>query len=63
MSQKTFLKVTSAIFGLIALLHLARVVWGWPAEIGGWTVPMWLSWVALLVGWYLSYWGFKLSKS
>ncbi len=59
---KTYLKVSSGIFALIALLHLARVLFGWNAVIGGWAVPMWLSWVALIVAGYLAYSGYTLQK-
>jgi hypothetical protein len=41
MSQRTFTIIASAIFAVIALL--LRIFFGWPAVIGGWTVPMWLS--------------------
>ena len=46
MSRRAYLLTTAVIFALIALLHLVRIVFGWSAVIGGWSVPMWLSWVA-----------------
>jgi hypothetical protein len=49
MSRRAYLLVTAIIFSLVALLHLARIVFGWSAVIGGWSVPMWLSWIALIV--------------
>jgi hypothetical protein len=49
MSQKTFTIMASVIFGVVALFHLLRIFLGWPAVIGGWTVPMWLSWIGLVV--------------
>ncbi|MBI3330979.1 MAG: hypothetical protein HYZ96_02575 [Candidatus Omnitrophica bacterium] len=52
MNEKTFTRVSAVIFSLVALLHLARLVLGWDAVIGGWGVPMWFSWAALgLAGW------------
>lgn len=63
MSHKSFFQVTGAIFGVIAVLHLARLVWEWQAEIGGWSVPMWLSVVAVLLAGFFSYQGFKLAKN
>jgi hypothetical protein len=62
MSRRTYLLVSAAIFSLVALLHLARIVFGWSAVIGGWSVPMWLSWVALIVAGALAYFGFSLSR-
>lgn len=61
MDQKTFSAVAGAIFALVALLHLMRIFMGWPASIGGWTVPMWLSWIGLAVAGSLSYFGLSLA--
>jgi hypothetical protein len=46
MSQKTFTIIASVIFGVVALFHVLRIFFGWPAVIGSWTVPMRLSWIA-----------------
>jgi hypothetical protein len=62
MNSKTFALVAGVIFALVALLHLLRIVLGWPAVIGGWAVPMWLSWVALVVSAALAYFGLKLAR-
>ncbi|MBI4127853.1 MAG: hypothetical protein HY459_02150 [Parcubacteria group bacterium] len=62
MNQKSYLKLVAVIFLVIAFLHLLRIVFSWEANIGGWAVPMWLSWAALVVAGYLSYRGFVLSK-
>ncbi len=61
MSSKTYLQVTGAIFAIIGLLHLGRLVWGWQAEIGLWQVPMWLSWLALIITAWLAYSAFTLA--
>ena len=62
MSQKTFLLTVAAFFSLIGLLHLLRLVFEWEANIGGLIVPMWASWVAILVAGYLAYEGLRLGK-
>ncbi len=62
MTQRTFSKVAGVIFLLIAVLHALRLVYGWGAVIGGWAVPMWLSWVALVVAGYLTYHGLRFGK-
>ena len=61
MDQKTFTVIASVIFGIVALLHVLRIFLGWPAIIGGWTVPMWLSWIGLVVAGVLSYFGINLA--
>ena len=60
MDQKTFTIVAGAIFALVALLHVLRILMGWPAVIGGWNVPMWVSWIGLVVAGGLSYFGLSL---
>ena len=61
MDQKTFTIVAGAIFALVALLHVLRILMGWPAVIGGWNVPMWVSWIGLVVAGGLSYFGLSLA--
>jgi hypothetical protein len=60
MSQKTFVGVAGVVFLLVALLHLLRLLLGWDAVIGGWSVPHWVSWAALAVSGYLAYTAFRL---
>jgi hypothetical protein len=61
MDQKTFSMVTGAIFAIVALVHLLRILLGWPVVIGDWTVPMWVSWIGLVVAGLLGYFGLRLS--
>jgi len=62
MDQKTFFLTAGAIFLLIAILHVIRIIFAWDAVIGGWVVPKWASWVAIVVAIYLAYEGFRLGK-
>ena len=62
MSEKTFITVAAVIFGVVALLHLFRIVMGWSIVIDAWTVPMWLSWIGLVVAGALSYFGIRLTR-
>ncbi|MBI2612443.1 hypothetical protein HYW59_01350 [Candidatus Kaiserbacteria bacterium] len=62
MPHKTYMTVSTAIFALVALLHLARVLFGWGMAIYTWEIPFWASWVALLAAGYLAYSGYKLQK-
>ena len=62
MTEKTFLTIAAAIFGVVAVVHLVRILMGWSVVIDGWTVPMWVSWVGLIVSGGLSYYGAKLAK-
>ena len=49
MDQKTFSIVAGVIFTAVALFHLVRIYMDWPVMIGGWSVPMWVSWIGLVV--------------
>jgi hypothetical protein len=62
MDHKTFTIVAGAIFAVVALLHVLRILMGWPAVIGGWEVPMWVSWIALVVAGGMSYFGLSLAS-
>jgi hypothetical protein len=62
MTEKTFLKTAAAIFGVVAVVHLVRILAGWPIVIDGWTVPMWVSWIGLIVSGGLSYYGATLAR-
>ena len=61
MDQKTFDAVAGAIFAVVALAHLLRIVLGWSVVIGGWDVPMWVSWLGLIVAGGLSYFALRLA--
>lgn len=38
-----------ALFGLVALAHLLRLVMGWEVIIDGWNSPMWISALGVLI--------------
>jgi len=63
MSQKSYCAVTGIVFLVIAFLHLLRIIFGWSPVVDGWAVPMWLSWVALVVAGWLGYDGLRLART
>ena len=58
--MRAYLVVTGLLFGAVTLLHVLRLAYGWPAQIGGWTVPLGLSWIGLVVAGALCAWAFAL---
>jgi hypothetical protein len=60
--MKSYLLVSGVIFGAVTLLHVLRLAYAWPAQIGGWTVPLELSWVGLVVAGALCAWAFTLAR-
>lgn len=61
MTTRLYHQTTAAIFAVVAILHAARIVFGWEAVIGGWAAPMWLSWAAFVVSAFLAWAGFRVS--
>ena len=59
MGQRTYNKLTAALFLIIAVAHLLRIIFGWPAQIGSLDIPFWASWLALVVTAALAYFGFR----
>ena len=41
--MKPFTTIAAAIFSLICLVHIARLIYGLDIVIGGWSVPLWVS--------------------
>ena len=62
MNQTTFSLAAAVIFGLIALGHVLRIVFGWSMTVQDFSVPMWPSWIAIIVMGYLAYEGFRLGR-
>lgn len=56
---KTVLWINVVLFSLIGILHLLRLLRGWPAQIGGWDLPLWLSVIALILSGVLVYFNGK----
>jgi phosphoglycerol transferase MdoB-like AlkP superfamily enzyme len=59
--QRTYTAVTAAIFLIVAVLHLLRLIFGWTAQIGSLGIPLWASGLALIVSGALAYFGFRLA--
>jgi hypothetical protein len=57
--QTAYNTITAVLFLIIAVLHLLRIIFGWAAQIGGLDVPIWASWLALIVSGALAYFGFR----
>lgn len=59
MSQKSYYYVTGGVFLIIAVLHLLRIVNSWPVNIADFAVPIWLSWLGVLLAGVLAYYGLR----
>jgi hypothetical protein len=61
--MRTYLQISGTLFGLIALGHLVRLFRHWPADLAGQMVPLWASWVGLIVAGGLSLWALRLMRA
>jgi len=62
MKTKAYLIVSTVIFTVVALVHLLRFALGWSAQIGTWSVPLWMSLLAVLVSASVALWGMTLVR-
>jgi hypothetical protein len=61
-SPTTGLRVASVIFGIFALGHVLRLINHAPVAVGTHTIPMGVSWIALIVAAILCIWMWRLSN-
>jgi uncharacterized membrane protein YecN with MAPEG domain len=61
-SPKTGLRVASMIFGIFAIGHLLRLINSAQVTVGTHTIPMGVSWIALIVAVVLCIWLWRLSS-
>jgi hypothetical protein len=62
-SQETGLRVASILFALFAIGHLIRLIKQAQVTVGTLTIPMGVSWVALIIAAILCIWLWRLSSS
>ena len=60
MTMRAYLLFTTVLFALIGLVHLMRFALGWTAVVGRWTVPSFVSLIAVVLCAVLAIWGGKL---
>jgi hypothetical protein len=46
-----------------ALFHALRLLLGWQVTIGDVVVPLWVSWIGLVIAVYLANQGFRLART
>jgi len=61
--MRAYLQISGTLFGLIAVGHLLRLFRHWPVDLAGYTVPLWASWVGLVLAGGLSVWAVRLMRA
>ena len=62
MSYRAYLVISGTIFGIVAIVHVFRVINNWTVVIGPWTVSIWVSWLGMVVPAFLCVWAFRLAS-
>jgi hypothetical protein len=62
MLSNQYAMVAAVIFSIVALLQLARAIYGWPVIIGTTEIPVAASWVAAAVAGALAIAGFMAGR-
>lgn len=60
--MKPYVQLSGAIFAVVAIIQLLRVIRGWPIQIATVNVPVAASVVAFLVAGSLAIWALRLAK-
>ena len=60
--MRAYIQISGAVFGIIALAHLLRLFRHWPIDLAGHMVPLWTSWLGLLLAGGLSVWALRLMR-
>jgi hypothetical protein len=61
--MRSYLRVSGALFVLIAVVHLLRLVYRAPAEVAEWMVPLWVSIIGFALPAGLALWAFRLARN
>jgi hypothetical protein len=61
LSKKLWLRITGTIFGIVAIMHLARILSGISVTIGTFSLPLCINWIGLIATVFLCVWLWRLS--
>ena len=51
--------VSGFVFAIVALAQLTRALLGWPVQVDGFFIPIWVSVVAFVITASLAVWGIR----
>jgi hypothetical protein len=61
-SPTTGLRIASVLFGIFAIAHLFRLITHAQVTVGTHSIPMGVSWIALIIAAILCIWFWRLSN-
>jgi hypothetical protein len=63
MRHKDYCLVSGVLFALVALAHLLRILYGMSVQVDQIDVPMFVSWIGLVVPGALAVWAFRINRA
>jgi hypothetical protein len=63
MKHRNYCVVSGALFTLVAIAHLLRIVNGMSISVDDYEVPMLVSWVGMVVPAVLAFWAFRIAST
>ncbi|MBI4120711.1 MAG: hypothetical protein HY457_00425 [Parcubacteria group bacterium] len=61
MKQNDYFILVGLVFVIVFTLHAFRIGYGWEATLAGWDIPMWVSWLAVIITGVLAFQSFSHS--
>ena len=62
MEKNKSLRFASVVFAMMAVLHMLRSIFNWEVLINGYIIPIWFSYIAVVVAGFLSWAMYDASK-
>jgi len=62
MGHRNYCAISGVLFSLVALAHLLRIAYGMSIQVDEYTVPMFVSWLGLIVPAGLAFWAFRIIR-
>jgi hypothetical protein len=63
MRTRPYCLISGFVFSAVALVHVARLAYGWAFTIGPYDLPAAPSWVGAAAAAALALWGFRLARA
>ncbi len=60
MNQQNYTLITGLLFSLIAVGHVYRSFTGGAIVFGTVSIPLWASWLGIVIAGFLAFWAFRL---
>ncbi len=59
--MNAFVILSGIVFAVVAVVHAARLFYGWPVRIGSTAIPSWVSWLGVAGAGVLAVWAWHLA--